>query len=276
MHPVIEFTIGEWQLSVSAYRLMLGAALVITVVIAMVVAKRVGIPSRKLGWVLAGSAVAAVAGARILAVVTTRSGGVDLADRLWRMSAGDFALFGGLIAGGLVGAILCRRVGLNPMRAADALAPAIGAGIFAMRIGCLLSGCCFGNPTHLPWGITYPKGSTAQVHQILSGDSIFTTFSGPQAVHPTPIYDMVAAGTGAVLAAVAIRRGWREGSAMAVFVLWYGIWRFALQPLRADTGATLMPEWFWPTLFLSVALTAGQWLLANRGTMTLSAKPRYV
>lgn len=133
-----------------------------------------------------------------------------------------------------------------------------------MRVGCLLSGCCFGNPTDLPWGISYPPGSTAHVHQIFSGDSIFTSMSVPGPVHPFPLYDLAVALTGALLAAFVIRRGWREGSGLAVFVLWYSAWRLLLSPLRADTGVSLMPGWFWPMLFLAVAAVAASWLLRNR------------
>jgi phosphatidylglycerol:prolipoprotein diacylglycerol transferase len=139
-----------------------------------------------------------------------------------------------------------------------------------MRVGCLLSGCCFGNPTHLPWGITYPPGSTAHLHQILSGDSMFATIAGPSPVHPFPVYDMAAALTGALLAAFVIWRGWREGSGMAVFVLWYSTWRLLLSPLRADTGVSVLPGWFWPALFLATAVAALAWLLSSHRRVVLS------
>jgi len=264
MNPVIEVSLAGWDLVISAYRLLLLVALAVTVVVGLLMADRVGIPKRAAGWVIAGSAAGAVAGARIMAVAGTQSAPGDLGSRLFRLSAGDFALYGGLIGGGLVGWALCRLVGVRPWRAADALAPALGAGIVSMRIGCLLSGCCFGNPTQLPWGITYPTGSTPHLHQIYAGDSIFTAISGPVAVHPFPVYDMAAALTGALLAAFVIRWGWREGSGMVVFVLWYSTWRLLLYPLRADTGTSLMPEWFWPALFLTAAVAAGSWLFSGR------------
>lgn len=266
MHPVIEISIGGWSLEVPSYRLLLTAALMVIALLSLRLAGRREVSRRQLAWVLVGSALAAIAGARILAVATTGSAEVDLVARLTSPSPGDFALFGGLIAGGLAGVAVARRVGLDPLIGADVVAPAIGAGIVTMRVGCLLAGCCFGTPTHLPWGITYPKGSTAHLDQILSGSSPFTTLSGPQPVHPFPIYDMIGALVGALLASVVYRRGWRKGSSMAVFALWYSMWRLLIQPLRADVGGSLVPEWFWPLLFLGLAAAAGQWLLAHRKT----------
>jgi phosphatidylglycerol:prolipoprotein diacylglycerol transferase len=270
MNPVIEVSVAGWDLVISAYRLLLLVALVVTVVVGLFMAPRVGISRRTMAGVVSGAALGAVAGARIMAVVATQTTEGELWTRLFRLSAGDFALYGGLIGGGLAGWALSRLAGVRPWRAADALAPALGAGIVSMRIGCLLSGCCFGNPTHLPWGITYPTGSTPHLHQIYSGDSVFTSISDPVAVHPFPVYDMAAALTGALLAAFVIRRGWREGSGMAVFVLWYSTWRLLSYPLRADTGASLMPEWFWPTLFLAAAVAAGSWLLSGERTAAVA------
>lgn len=261
MHPVIDLRIGG---EISSYRLMLFAALIVTVAVAMLTARHLGIRRRALLMAVVGASVGAVVGARVLAVATASADGLDLGERLSRMSAGDFALYGGLIGGGLVGLAVCGVVGINPPRVADALAPALGAGIITMRVGCLLAGCCFGTPTHLPWGITYPSGSTPHLHQILTGDSIFSTISAAQPVHPIPIYEMIVALTGAMLAGFVIRRGWREGSAMAVFILWYSLWRVLVEPLRADTGTTIMAQWFWPAVFLSAAAAAIQWLFTHR------------
>ena len=56
------------------------------------------------------------------------------------------------------------------------LAPTVGLGIGLGRIGCFLNGCCFGTPTDLPWGVTFPEGSIP--------DYIFHN----QAIHPAQLY----------------------------------------------------------------------------------------
>ena len=41
----------------------------------------------------------------------------------------------------------------------DYFAPTLGLGLIFARVGCYLNGCCFGTPTELPWGISFPPGS---------------------------------------------------------------------------------------------------------------------
>jgi phosphatidylglycerol---prolipoprotein diacylglyceryl transferase len=89
-----------------------------------------------------------------------------------------FAWFGGLLAGFAAYAWLAwmRKIPLLSMLDVGSPAAALGYGIG--RIGCLLSGDGdYGIPTSLPWGMSFPNGLVP------------TT----QRVHPTPIYELIAA-----------------------------------------------------------------------------------
>lgn len=46
----------------------------------------------------------------------------------------------------------------------DVLGSSLGLGPFIGCWGCFLNGCCFGNTTHVPWSVRYPKYS--QVYQL--------------------------------------------------------------------------------------------------------------
>lgn len=48
----------------------------------------------------------------------------------------------------------------------DIVAPAIMLGLGFGRIGCFLSGCCYGERCQLPWAIEFPYGSDAYVQQV--------------------------------------------------------------------------------------------------------------
>jgi phosphatidylglycerol:prolipoprotein diacylglycerol transferase len=48
----------------------------------------------------------------------------------------------------------------------DVLAIGLMVGLGFGRIGCFLSGCCFGKCTDLPWGVRFPYGSLAYHHQV--------------------------------------------------------------------------------------------------------------
>lgn len=89
-----------------------------------------------------------------------------------------FAWFGGLIAGILALLWQSRGAGLSKLGMLDLAAPAAAVGYGVGRLGCLISGDGdYGIPTNLPWGMSFPNGLVP------------TT----QRVHPTPIYELIAA-----------------------------------------------------------------------------------
>jgi phosphatidylglycerol---prolipoprotein diacylglyceryl transferase len=90
-----------------------------------------------------------------------------------------FAWFGGLITGfaAYIWLAWMRKIPLLEMLDAGSPAAALGYGIG--RIGCLLSGDGdYGTPTSLPWGMSFPNGLVPTTAK----------------VHPTPIYEFLAAG----------------------------------------------------------------------------------
>lgn len=83
------------------------------------------------------------------------------------------------------------------------------------RIGCLLNGCCYGKPTSLPWGISYPVSSG------IIG-----------ARHPTQIYELL-------LDLTLFGLLWwkkddfaRDGTVFWLFVMGYGLIRFTVEFFR--------------------------------------------
>lgn len=58
----------------------------------------------------------------------------------------------------------------------DIFAPSIAIGEAIGRLGCFLSGCCYGKPTHLPWGVIFPPLSLPYQH------------FGDIPLHPTQLY----------------------------------------------------------------------------------------
>lgn len=68
-------------------------------------------------------------------------------------------LYGGVILA-IVGTVLyCRLKKISVLEVFDYFAPTLGLGLGITRIGCFLNGCCFGTPTDLPWGVSFPEGS---------------------------------------------------------------------------------------------------------------------
>jgi phosphatidylglycerol---prolipoprotein diacylglyceryl transferase len=93
-------------------------------------------------------------------------------------SSYGFAWFGGLIAGIAAFVYLGRKFKIPTLLLFDIGSPACALGYGIGRIGCLLSGDGdYGIPTSLPWGMSFPNGLVPTV----------------QRVHPTPIYELLAA-----------------------------------------------------------------------------------
>lgn len=89
-----------------------------------------------------------------------------------------FAFVGAIIGGFLALLLLAKRFRMSPLLMLDAASPAAAMGYGIGRIGCLLSGDGdYGVPTSLPWGMSFPNG-------LVPTD---------QRVHPTPIYELLAA-----------------------------------------------------------------------------------
>jgi phosphatidylglycerol:prolipoprotein diacylglycerol transferase len=65
--------------------------------------------------------------------------------------------------------------------------PLIG---IAQRLDCLLSGCCYGTTTHLPWAIHYSSGSAAFNQQVSEG-LIQGTATSSLGIHPTQLYYII-------------------------------------------------------------------------------------
>jgi phosphatidylglycerol---prolipoprotein diacylglyceryl transferase len=89
-----------------------------------------------------------------------------------------FAWFGGLIAGIAAFIYLGFRFRIPLLTLFDAASPAAALGYGIGRIGCLLSGDGdYGIPSTLPWAMSFPNGVVPTM----------------QRVHPTPIYEFLAA-----------------------------------------------------------------------------------
>ena len=89
-----------------------------------------------------------------------------------------FAWFGGFLGGFLALVLLARQSRMPVLAMLDAASPAAALGYGIGRIGCLIAGDGdYGIPTSLPWGMSFPNG-------------IMPTMAR---VHPTPIYEFLAA-----------------------------------------------------------------------------------
>jgi phosphatidylglycerol:prolipoprotein diacylglycerol transferase len=136
-----------------------------------------------------------------------------------RWDSAGFAWFGGLVFG--ISALVFQGwwAKIGGLRTLDLGAPAAAIGYGIGRIGCFLSGDgCYGLPTNLPWGMSFPKGIEP------------TTVR----VHPTPLYEL---GAGLLIGWWLWWRGGkphRTGTIVGEYLVLSGIARFMVEFIRRN------------------------------------------
>ena len=93
----------------------------------------------------------------------------------------------GATAGGIGGWLLAQRALRMRRPPLASLAVALTLVVAIGRLGCLLSGCCFGRVSALPWAVQYDHGSAPWLlHHAL--DLVASSSASSLAVHPYPLY----------------------------------------------------------------------------------------
>lgn len=102
--------------------------------------------------------------------------------RLFRDFRYGFVFFGGLLGAMAMGILTQRWIGAPYLACADYFGVALPMGHWLGRLGCLASGCCYGKPTELPWGIALGGDPASSTPRRLWG----------VALHPTQLYESIA------------------------------------------------------------------------------------
>jgi phosphatidylglycerol:prolipoprotein diacylglycerol transferase len=217
---------------VYAYGTLLYLSLAIGWMLTLRLAERDGLDRRLMKACFLTTALAALAGARLLFVVTNLDLFHSVAS-VFDVAAGGLVAYGGFL-GGLCGSILFCRVARVPLFVwADCAMPSLCTGLVFTRIGCLLAGCDFGSPWNGPWSLRFPRGSPAFEQQVAEG-LLPANALASLPVHPTQVYESLA---GLCLLALVFRvRHVRRapGEALAAFGVGYAVLRYGIEIFRAD------------------------------------------
>ncbi len=147
---------------------------------------------------------------------------------------------GKTILGGILGAYIAVEVVKEARHikilTGDSFALPAAVMIGIGRLSCFCSGCCYGQPTQLPWGFAFPQASDAQ----------------PTLRHPTQIYDALFHFLAAGFIFWAERNRWLNGQRLKAYLIAYMVYRFLTEFIRPE------PSWL-------LGLTAYQWTAVGLG-----------
>jgi phosphatidylglycerol:prolipoprotein diacylglycerol transferase len=255
MYPdLLNTNLFGFTIHLSSYRFFLLLAIAIVVAGSYWMIKGSDLNLRKSLIVLGFSIVAFLIGARLLNILINMGLYIENPARIYSLNATGFSEYGGIVAAVVVGWLASRRMKLDIWRLGDLLAPNLGIGIAVMRIGCYLNGCCFGIETNLPWGVKFPMLSDAHLHQLSEGT---TSILSVKAVHPTEIYELVAALIGTALAIVILKKKMTPGVAILAFAIWFTTFRFLNHFIRVMPNSFDAPLLFYPIFYLILIAISG-------------------
>jgi len=165
MHPEL-FQIPIIDLTIKSYGLMMAVAFVVALVVIKRLSRYLNPAPQFIANAALYSLLAGIIGARLFYVLHYfEKFRVHLLSvfAIWQ---GGLELLGGVLFAIAVIIFYLRRHNQPVRRYLDILAIGLLVALTFGRIGCFLNGCCFGQPTELPWAVQFPYGSFSYESQV--------------------------------------------------------------------------------------------------------------
>lgn len=157
--------------------------------------------------------------------------------------------YGGLVGSSLGTIIYCWKNRLPLWKVADVMAPSIALGHAFGRIGCFMTGCCWGRGCTLPWAVTFPPGGNAPSHM---------------PIHPVQIYESLLNFAFFGLLVWWHKRKKFDGQVFCIYLLGYALLRAFTETFRGDYGAVkLTPGQLMGVIIFPIGAALWFWL-SNR------------
>jgi phosphatidylglycerol:prolipoprotein diacylglycerol transferase len=143
----------------------------------------------------------------------------------------------------------------------DTVAIAFPVAVSIQTVGCFFYGCCFGNPSALPWAVQYPVMTLAHYHQFQSGMLTYNDLSSLP-VHPVQLYNCLG-GILVTYLVIRFRKSWKaQGSLFLSSVILFALVRILIEffrdPLSNKTGGEMlwiMKQVQWQYLLFALLMT---------------------
>lgn len=239
MYPIL---IKLGWFNVYSFGFMLALSFLVGIYISGLRGKRFGVDPQHILDLSVYLIVTGVLGSRLL-YVAFHFDEYDSVVDIFALWQGGATLYGGFLLAILAGYIFSEKRKIGFFLLGDIMAPALALGILLTRVGCFLSGCCFGKPTGLPWGVEFPADSPAGYY---AAECAVEHGVEHIALHPSQLYATGCALITLVLIFALQKYLTKRGATFGVLLFFYGAFRFSLdfsrfyeENMRIFLGLTL-------------------------------------
>lgn len=169
--------------------------------------------------------------------------------KIWQ---GGMSFHGGFLGVVIAVAVFARANKIDLLRLGDLVAPCAPFGLFFGRVANFINGELWGRPTNAPWGVAFPGAPDALPR------------------HPSQLYEAALEGVVLLLILRWATHGAkllpRQGMLTGLFLLFYGLFRIAVEFLREPDAhlPEMLREYATLGMLLSIPMVlAGVWLIAR-------------
>jgi len=155
-YVIDHFSIGPFKFYTWGFFIVL--AFLVGMILAIRQAKKIGIGSDKIIWLIIFVYLGAIIGGRLFFVFQSPPEFFNNPSDIFNVSGGGMMFYGGLSGGAVAGWFYLRRIEKR-LQLVNALIPIVFFAMAIGRIGCLLSNDHQGAITSVPWAILWPDGS---------------------------------------------------------------------------------------------------------------------
>lgn len=245
MHPVF-FQMGG--IVGYSYGLMIGIGALLAIFVSEWRAKRRGLDGELVFSAAVWGLLAGLLGAKLTFIISNIK--LLFTNPSYVLGTDGFTVYGGVVLGIIVGGLIVKRKKVDVPVYLDLVIPQIALAQGFGRIGCFLAGCCYGKPTDSHFGVVFPVEAIAPSGipliptQLISAAGDFLIFAILLLLSNFATdYLKVRKGEEELLYKDAVTkklRFFQPLSMSGMYLILYGIGRFAIEFLRADPRRTAL------------------------------------
>jgi len=252
MYPVL---LRFGPLTIHTYGFLLAIGFLIGMGVALMQAKKEGIPSDKildLGFYIL---LAAIIGSRLFFILINLGHYIQNPLDVFKIWEGGLVFYGGVILAVPTVIWYVKKNSLDIWNTADIFSPSIAVGHAFGRLGCFAAGCCYGKTAEsLPWGVIFTDPECLAPTNIL--------------LHPTQLYESAGEFINFLLL-IAIRKNKAfNGQIFMTYLLLYSVLRFIIEIFRGDAARGFLI----PGISVSQGISILMFLVGATGLIVLKRK----